>query len=55
MNSKHELNLIENELIPIYETSTGEKVVNGRELWLGLKSKREFTTWIKKDLKNVMH
>lgn len=50
MNSKHELNLIENELIPIYETSTGEKVVNGRELWLGLKSKREFTTWIKKRL-----
>ena len=25
----NELKIIENELVPVYETSTGEKVVNG--------------------------
>lgn len=37
------LTVIENELVPVYETSTGEKVVYGSELHevLGVKSKFE--------------
>lgn len=42
-----ELKLIENELVPVYETSTGEKVVNGRELWTVLEAKTRFNDWIK--------
>jgi len=45
-----ELKLIENELVPVYETSTGEKVVNGRELWIVLESKQQFANWIKNRL-----
>ncbi len=45
-----ELKLIENELVPVYETSTGEKVVNGRELHKVLNSKRQFADWIKERL-----
>ena len=37
----NDLTVIENELVPVYETSTGEKVVYGSELHevLGVKSK----------------
>lgn len=42
--------LVENELVPVYETSTGEKVVNGRELHTILKSKRKFADWVKNRL-----
>lgn len=44
------LTVIENELVPVYETSTGEKVVYGTELHevLGVKSK--FADWIKNRL-----
>ena len=44
------LTVIENELVPVYETSTGEKVVYGSELHevLGVKSK--FADWIKNRL-----
>ena len=45
-----ELKIIENKLVPVYETSTGEKVVNGRELWTVLESKQDFSTWVKKRL-----
>lgn len=45
-----ELRVIENELVPVYETSTGEKVVNGRELYTVLQSKQDFSTWVKKRL-----
>lgn len=47
-----ELKIIENELVPVYETSTGEKVVNGRELWTVLKSKRQFANWINERLED---
>ncbi len=47
------LKLIENELVPVYITSTGEQVVNGRELWTVLGSKRQFTDWIKDRLEYV--
>lgn len=46
-----ELKLIENELVPVYETSTGEKVVYGSELYGSLGSKRQYTDWIKGRLK----
>lgn len=44
------LTVIENELVPVYETSTGEKVVYGTELYevLGVRSK--FADWIKNRL-----
>lgn len=50
-----ELKLIESVygFIPIYETDTGEKVVNGRELYQGLGVKKDFTDWIKQQLNSV--
>lgn len=42
------LQVIENGLVPIYVTDTGEKIVNGRELWETLESKTDFSTWIKR-------
>lgn len=42
-----DLKVIENELVPVYETSTGEKVVYGSELYECLGSKRQYTDWIK--------
>lgn len=49
------LKVVENveEFIPIYETDTGEKVVNGRELHQGLGVKKDFTDWIKQQLNSV--
>ncbi len=44
------LRMVENELVPVYVTSTGEKVVNGRELYSVLKSRQDFSTWVKKRL-----
>lgn len=41
------LKVIENELVPVYETSAGEKVVYGTELYESLGSKRQYTDWIK--------
>lgn len=45
------LKVIENELVPVYETSIGEKVVYGSELYECLGSKRQYTDWIKGRLK----
>ena len=42
-----ELKVIENDLVPVYETSTGEKVVYGTEVYECLGSKRQYTDWIK--------
>lgn len=44
------LMLIENGLIKVYKTDKGEYVVDGRELWKGLESKQDFSTWVKKRL-----
>lgn len=44
---KNELTMIENELVPVYETSTGEKVVYGTELHEVLKVKSKFADWVK--------
>lgn len=46
----NELKIIENELVPVYETIIGERVVNGRELHEVLQSGQDFSTWIKKRL-----
>lgn len=47
----NELKIIENELVPVYTTSTGEKVVYGTELYEILGSKQEYSNWIKNRLK----
>lgn len=44
------LTLIENELVPVYETSTGEKVVYGSELHSVLAVKSRFNDWIRNRL-----
>lgn len=49
-DSLKSVRIIENELVPVYETSTGEKVVNGRELYQVLQSGQDFSTWAKKRL-----
>lgn len=46
------LKVIANEMLPVYETSKGEKVVDARELHQHLMSKQHFTDWIKKRLNN---
>lgn len=42
-----DLKVIENELVPVYETSTGEKVVYGSELHRVLGVRSKFADWIK--------
>ena len=39
--------MIENELLPIYENESKEKLVNARELHSIMKVGRDFTNWIK--------
>lgn len=46
----NELKMIENDLVPVYETDKGIKVVNGRELHQVLQSGQDFSTWVKKRL-----
>lgn len=41
----NELKIIENELVPVYETSTGEKVVYGSELHKVLEVKTPYRIW----------
>lgn len=48
---ENSLKVIENDLVPVYETSTGEKVVYGTELYECLGSKQEYSNWIKNRLK----
>ncbi len=47
----NDLKLIENELVPVYVTDTGEKVVYGTELFQALQSRRQYTDWVKDRLK----
>lgn len=44
------LTVIENELVPVYETSAGEKVVYGTELHAVLEVRSKFADWIKNRL-----
>jgi len=42
-----DLKMIENEIVPIYEDDKKEQLVNARELFKALKSKQDFSHWIK--------
>ena len=47
----NDLKILERDgLIKVYETDQGEKVVDARELYEGLESKQDFSTWVKKRL-----
>lgn len=45
-----DLKVIENELVPVYETSEGEKVVYGTELHAVLEVKSRFNDWVRNRL-----
>lgn len=45
-----ELKVIENDLVPVYETSTGERVVYGSELHEVLEVKSNYRDWVKNRL-----
>ena len=47
----NDLRVIENELVPVYITGTGEKVVYGTELYEYLGSKQEYSNWVKNRLR----
>lgn len=47
-----ELKILENELVPVYVTSTGEKVVYGTELHAVLEVKSRFNDWIRNRIKD---
>lgn len=47
-----DLRIIENELVPVYVTSTGEKVVYGTELHAVLQVKSRFNDWVHNRLKD---
>ena len=49
----NELKVIENELVPVYETSTGEKVVYGSELHEVLRVKSRYREWIDRRLLDI--
>ena len=42
----NELKIIENKLVPVYETDTGEKVVYGTELHDSLDVKSNYREWV---------
>ncbi|AGN33748.1 anti-repressor protein [Paenibacillus phage PG1] len=41
------MKVLTNDLLPVYETDQGERIVDGRELHEFLKVGRDFTSWIK--------
>lgn len=51
--SKEELKVVENGMVPVYETDTGEWVVYGTELHKVLGVKSHFRDWVKNRLKDV--
>lgn len=46
----NDLRIIAKDLVPVYETSTGEKVVYGSELHAALEVKSRFNDWVKNRL-----
>ncbi len=49
----NKLEIIENELVPVYETSTGEKVVYGSELHEVLGAPSVYREWVKRRLSDI--
>lgn len=49
----NKLEKIENELVPVYETSTGEKVVYGSELHEVLGAPSVYREWVKRRLSDI--
>lgn len=47
------LQIIENELVPVYETNTGEKVVYGTELHTVLGAPSVYREWVKRRLSDI--
>lgn len=47
------LKIIENELVPVYETSTGEKVVYGSELHTVLGAPSVYREWVKRRISDI--
>ena len=47
------LTVIENELVPVYKTSTGEKVVYGSELHKVLGAPSVYREWAKRRLTDI--
>ena len=48
-----ELKKIETGMVPVYETSTGEKVVYGTELHEVLEAKSNYREWVKRRFKDI--
>nr|DAJ58100.1 MAG TPA: hypothetical protein [Caudoviricetes sp.] len=49
----NELTVIENELVPVYETGTGEKVVYGSELHTALGAPSVYREWVKRRISDI--
>lgn len=49
----NDLKVIENDLVPVYETSTGEKVIYGSELHEVLEVKSRYREWIDRRLLDI--
>lgn len=45
-----DLKIIENDLVPVYETEKGIKIVYGKDLHKSLEVKTDFSTWVKRRL-----
>ena len=53
IDNESDLNIIENEIIPIYEvTGTGEKVVDGRRLYKYLNVSTPFRKWVQRRIES---
>lgn len=49
---QRKLKILENNLVPVYETRTGEKVVYGTELHCALAVKSPYREWVKRRIKD---
>lgn len=49
----HNLTVVENQLVPVYETATGEKVVYGSELYEVLGVRSNYREWIKRRIIDI--
>lgn len=47
-----EFKKVEEGIVPIYESETKERLINARELYQKLESKRQFANWIKQRIEH---